>query len=44
MQTKKISRYVIYLFSLFLISLGGAISIKANLGTSPIICLPYVSK
>ena len=43
MQTKKISRYVIYLFSLFLISLGGAISIKANLGTSPIICLPYVS-
>lgn len=43
MQIKKISRYVIYLFSLFLISLGGAISIKANLGTSPIICLPYVS-
>lgn len=43
METKKISRYVIYLFSLFIISLGGAISIKANLGTSPIICLPYVS-
>ena len=43
MEIKKISRYVIYLFSLFLISLGGAISIKANLGTSPIICLPYVS-
>ena len=43
MEIKKISRYVIYLFSLFLISLGAAISIKANLGTSPIICLPYVS-
>ena len=43
MQIKKILRYVIYLFSLFLISLGAAISIKANLGTSPIICLPYVS-
>ena len=43
MNIKKISRYVIYLFSLFLISLGASISIKANLGTSPIICLPYVS-
>lgn len=43
MQIKKISRYVIYLISLFFISLGAAISIKANLGTSPIICLPYVS-
>ena len=43
MQLKKILRYVIYLISLFFISLGAAISIKANLGTSPIICLPYVS-
>ena len=43
MEIKKILRYVIYLFSLFLISLGASISIKANLGTSPIICLPYVS-
>ena len=43
MEIKKINRYVIYLFSLFLISLGASISIKANLGTSPIICLPYVS-
>jgi len=43
MEIKKISRYVIYLISLFFISLGAAISIKANLGTSPIICLPYVS-
>ena len=43
MEIKRILRYVIYLFSLFLISLGASISIKANLGTSPIICLPYVS-
>ena len=43
MEIKKILRYVIYLFSLFLISLGASISIKSNLGTSPIICLPYVS-
>jgi uncharacterized membrane protein YczE len=43
MQIKKINRYLIYLVSLFIISLGAAISIKANLGTSPLICLPYVS-
>lgn len=43
METKKISRYVIYLISLFIISLGAAISIKANLGTAPLICIPYVS-
>ena len=43
METKKINRYVIYLISLFIISLGAAISIKANLGTAPLICIPYVS-
>ena len=36
-------RYFIYLLSLFIISLGASLSIKANLGTSPLICLPYVS-
>ena len=40
---KKYVRYVLYLISLFIISLGAAISIKANLGTSPLICIPYVS-
>ncbi len=39
---KKYVRYVLYLISLFIISLGAAISIKANLGTSPLICIPYV--
>lgn len=43
MEIKKASRYVIYLISLFIISLGASLSIKANLGTSPLICLPYVS-
>ena len=40
---KKYMRYALYLLSLFIISLGAAISIKANLGTSPLICIPYVS-
>lgn len=43
MEIKKFNRYFLYLLSLFIISLGAAISIKANLGTSPLICLPYVS-
>ena len=42
MEWKTINRYVIYLISLFIISLGASLSIKANLGTSPLICLPYV--
>ena len=42
MEWKKINRYVLYLLSLFIISLGVSLSIKANLGTSPLICLPYV--
>lgn len=40
---RKINRYFIYLLSLFIISLGASLSIKANLGTSPLICIPYVS-
>lgn len=43
MEIKKFNRYFLYLLSLFIISFGAAISIKANLGTSPLICLPYVS-
>ena len=43
MNIKKFNRYAIYLLSLFIISLGASLSIKANLGTSPLICLPYVS-
>lgn len=43
MKLKKFNRYLIYLLSLFIISLGASLSIKANLGTSPLICLPYVS-
>lgn len=40
---RRFNRYIIYLISLFVISLGASISIKANLGTSPLICIPYVS-
>ncbi|WP_458455464.1 hypothetical protein [Methanobrevibacter sp.] len=40
---RSFNRYIIYLISLFVISLGASISIKANLGTSPLICIPYVS-
>lgn len=43
MGLKKYTRYIIYFLSLFIISLGASLSIKANLGTSPLICLPYVS-
>lgn len=43
MKMKKIKKYIVYLISLFIISLGASLSIKANLGTSPLICLPYVS-
>lgn len=42
-NVKKFNRYVIYLISLFIISLGASLSIKANLGTSPLICIPYVT-
>ena len=43
MDARIINRYFLYVLSLFIISFGAAISIKANLGTSPLICLPYVS-
>lgn len=42
-NVKKFNRYIIYLISLFIIALGASLSIKANLGTSPLICIPYVS-
>ncbi|WP_323735757.1 DUF6198 family protein [Methanosphaera sp. ISO3-F5] len=42
-KTINYKRYGVYLLSLFIISLGASLSIKANLGTSPLICIPYVS-
>lgn len=41
--SKKYNKYLIYIISLFIISLGASLSIKANLGTSPLICIPYVA-
>lgn len=35
-------RYVLLVIGLFVMSLGVALSTKANLGTSPISCIPYV--
>lgn len=42
LNIRGLNRYIIYLISLFIISLGASLSIKANLGTSPLICIPYV--
>lgn len=36
------ARYVLFVFSLFVMALGVAFSTKANLGISPISCVPYV--
>lgn len=41
-QYKIIYRYSLLLVALFIMALGVSLSIKANLGTSPISCIPYV--
>jgi len=38
----KVKRYIIFLFGLFISSLGVSVITKANLGTSPISSIPYV--
>jgi uncharacterized membrane protein YczE len=40
---EKLKRYVIFLIGLYINSLGVAMVTKANLGTSPISSIPYVS-
>lgn len=42
MKTEYIKRYLILCAGLFVMSIGVAFSIKANLGTSPISSVPYV--
>lgn len=42
MKTEYLKRYLFLCMALFVMSLGVAFSIKANLGTSPISSLPYV--
>lgn len=39
---EKLKRYIIFLFGLFISSLGVSLVTKANLGTSPISSIPYV--
>jgi len=36
------NRYILLIIGLFIMALGVALSTKANLGTSPISCIPYV--
>lgn len=42
MKTEYVKRYLIFFTGLFIMSIGVAFSIKANLGTSPISSVPYV--
>jgi uncharacterized membrane protein YczE len=42
LKIELLKRYVLLTVGLFIISLGVSLSIKANLGTSPISCVPYV--
>ncbi len=42
MKTEYIERYLFFLIGLFVMSIGVAFSIKADLGTSPISSVPYV--
>lgn len=37
-----LKRYLLYFISLFISSVGVALSVKANLGTSPLVCIPNV--
>lgn len=40
---KKYIKYIVYFIGLFLVALGASLSIKANLGTTPLVCIPYVA-
>lgn len=42
MNTEKLKRYLLFLFGLFINSLGVSFITKASLGTSPISSIPYV--
>lgn len=41
-KAELVRRYVLFLFGLFVNSLGIALTTRANLGTSPITSVPYV--
>ncbi len=42
LKIELLKRYTLLTIGLFIISLGVSLSIRANLGTSPISCVPYV--
>ena len=37
-----VKKSILFIFGLFIISIGVALSVKANLGVSPISCIPYL--
>lgn len=41
-KNELLRRYTVFFISLFLIALGTSLSIRANLGSSPISCPPYI--
>lgn len=41
-KEKLLSRCIVFVIGLFIMAIGVALSIKANLGTSPVSCVPYV--
>ena len=41
-KSETFRRYMVLTIALFIISFGVSLSVKANLGTSPISCVPYV--
>lgn len=41
-KNKLLLRVLIFIFGLFVMAFGVALSVKANLGVSPISCIPYV--
>jgi len=41
-KDKLLSRCIVLVIGLFIMAIGVALSIKANLGTSPVSCVPYI--
>ena len=41
-KDKLLKRCIVLVIGLFIMAIGAALSIKANLGTSPVSCVPYV--
>jgi uncharacterized membrane protein YczE/cytidylate kinase len=42
MRGNLLTRWIVFIIGLFVMALGVALSVKANLGVSPISCIPYI--